>query len=102
MKRTFFILFLLFFLFDLLSAQGGGKVYAYARIVAGDTIPVIALEEVTIVGVMTRKNKRAYKRYSKLVRNVKKVYPYARLAGLKLMEYEKLLAGVESEKERKR
>jgi len=102
MKRIFFILFFLISLFKLSPGQDGGKVYVVARVVDGDTIPIITLSEVTIEAKMTWKNKRAYRRYSKLVRNVKKVYPYARLAGLKLMEYDKLLSEVETEKERKR
>ncbi len=102
MKRAFLILFFLIFLFKISPGQDGGKVYVYARIINGDTLPVISLSEVSIVAKMTRKNKRAFKRYSKLVRNVRKVYPYARLAGMKLLEYDKLLANVDTEKERKK
>jgi len=36
------------------------------------------------------------------MKNVKAAYPYARLAGIKLREYEEILSGVESEKEQRR
>lgn len=101
MKRKYLIILPLLFLFKLSFAQDGGPVYTYARIIDGDTIPLINLREVTIEAKMTWKDKRAYRRYGKLVRNVKKVYPYARLAGMKLIEYDKLLATVETEREKK-
>jgi hypothetical protein len=102
MKRRFIIILLFQSLFSIAFAQESGKVYAVARIIDGDTVPVLNLREVSIEARMTWKNKRAYRRYTKLVRNVKKVYPYARLAGLKLIHYNNMLADVQDEKEKKR
>jgi len=100
-KAAVFLCFFVF-LYVISSAQDGGKVYVIAKIVNGDTLPIITLSEVTIEAKMTWKNKRAYRRYTKLMRNVKKVYPYARLAGLKLIEYENMIAQVDTEKEKKK
>ncbi|MBN1952413.1 MAG: DUF4294 domain-containing protein, partial [Bacteroidales bacterium] len=43
---------------------------------------------------------RQYQRYYKLVRNVKKVYPYAKLAGEKYRLVEKEYLGLENDRER--
>lgn len=90
------------FLFKISPAQERDKIYVIAYIIDGDTLPVISLSEVTIEASRTWKNKRTHRRYSRLVRNVKKVYPYARLAGMKLIEYDKIIANVDSDREKKR
>lgn len=74
----------------------------YARIIDGDTIPVISLKELTVYSFRPYKTKREAKRSTKLIRNVKRVYPYAKIAGIKLKEYEEILTGIEDKKERKR
>jgi len=102
MKRAFFILVFFIFLFKISPAQERDKIYVIAYIIDGDTLPVISLSEVTIEASRTWKNKRTHRRYSRLVRNVKKVYPYARLAGMKLIEYDKIIANVDSDREKKR
>ena len=80
----------------------------YARIIDGDTVPVIPLKEVIIYPdhnnityklIVTR---REAKRMTRLVKNVKKVYPYAKVAGILLVEYEEKLALIDDKKERKR
>lgn len=77
------------------------KILVYARMVEGDTVPVIQLKEVNIYSFKTRKSRRQARRTSRLIRNVKAVYPYAKLAGIKLREYESILAGIDDKKERK-
>jgi len=72
-----------------------------ARIVNMDTLITINLPEYCTSAKLPRKLKRMAKKHNKLVRNVKKVYPYAKLAGMKLNEYEEILTNAESEKERK-
>jgi hypothetical protein len=49
--------------------------------------------------LLSEKGKR---NFDKLVWNVKKVYPYAKIAGLKLREYNDILAKVPSEGERRK
>ena len=69
-------------------------------VVDGDTIPVISLREVYIISWKYLDSKQARK-MTKLMKNVKIVYPYARLAGIKLDEYEEILANAASDRERR-
>jgi len=73
-----------------------------AQMLEGDTIPMVQLEDVNIYAFRPFKSKRQARKMTKLMRNVKVVYPYARLAGIKLREYEEILSAVESEKEQRR
>ena len=78
------------------------RIVVNARILDGDTIPVIALQELKVYAFKPYKNKKEARRMTKLIRNVKIVYPYAKIAGIKLREYEEILAGVEDKKTRKK
>lgn len=72
-----------------------------AYVIDGDTIPYIRLRPVTVFGQKVFKNRRAEVRYTKLRRDVLKVLPYARLAGVKFRELEKQLATARNEAEQK-
>jgi len=67
-----------------------------------DTLPCVTLKNVIIVGQRPGTSKKELDRYNKLVRNVIKVYPYARLAALKLKEYDDILVQIPDTKEQKR
>ena len=73
----------------------------YARIEGNDTILIVKLPEVDI-DLMNRYYQitETYKG-RKLVSNVRKVYPYARLASDKLQEYDTILAHASSDAERR-
>jgi len=73
-----------------------------AVVYEGDTIPYIELKAVPFIAPKYFKNKREKRRYTRLVYNIKKVYPYARLAGLKYRQYSEELSEIESESERKK
>lgn len=62
-----------------------------AIIVDGDTIPYIYLPTVNIYTTRIYKSKRDQIRYTKLRRDVLKVWPYAKLAGVKFNQLEKEL-----------
>lgn len=71
-------------------------------IVDGDTIPMFEAPPFEIrdfVHVMTPQERWLWDR---LVYNVKVVYPYAKLAGIKLKEYNKILLAAKNETEKKR
>jgi len=70
-------------------------------IVNSDTIPQIQIEEVFIVAPFPFKNNRQRRRYSRLVRDIKKVYPYAQLASNILNNLEKSLDSLETKRLRK-
>jgi len=71
------------------------------RIVDGDTIPHINIDEVTVVPPWKFENNRQRVRYSRLVINIKKTLPYARLARQRLNEIARVLDTIPSEKKRK-
>ncbi len=89
-------------------AQEKSGYVVYARVIDGDTIPVIPLDEVLIypdhyeISYKLMKSKRASRKMTKLIKNIKKVYPYAKTAGVLMIKYEEILADIDDPKERKR
>ena len=67
----------------------------------GDTIIHRNLIEVTVFPEREFKNARQERRYGRFVDKVKKVYPYARLAGDMLDEYEPRYLALETDKEKR-
>ena len=102
MKKQFFIIAILVSLGYLLNSQDIKFVVTKSIIINGDTIPYFNLREVEVISLKIPKSKKGKRRLSKLVKNVKKVYPYAKLAGIQLNKYEDLLLAAESNKERRK
>lgn len=101
MKKTTLLLLLLFSAL-LMHAQELQEKIVIAKIVGNDTIILYELPEYMVSSRMPHKLKASIKSHNKLVYNVKKVYPYAKLAGIKLDEYEELLKNAKNDAERKR
>jgi len=100
MRKQILILFFFLFYMSMLLAQNE-KVVSYAKIVNGDTIPVVQLNEVS-VSAYRIVEKNEFRQMTRLIRNVKKVYPYAKIAGLKLKEYNDILLRTPDEKEQRK
>ncbi|MCK9219968.1 MAG: DUF4294 domain-containing protein [Bacteroidales bacterium] len=83
-------------------AQDTTKIIVPAKIIDGDTIALIDIYPAIVFPTVAFSTKRATVRYDRLVYNVKKVYPYAKLAGKKLREFKSVLDTLKSEKEQKR
>jgi hypothetical protein len=85
-------------------AQGGGSkgIIVTAEVINGDTFPMRYLPSVTIVEQKRFKNDFERRKWERLKRNVKKVYPYAKLAGSLLDNYQVQLDSVETERQRKK
>ncbi|MFA5782060.1 MAG: DUF4294 domain-containing protein [Bacteroidales bacterium] len=102
-RNSEFILVLFFLICSKAFAQSTDGYVVPAKVINGDTIPFLVLDEVTINppnNLITEiKNKP---KYSKLIRDVKKVYPYAVIAGVKLKEYNDIIANTPNEGERKK
>lgn len=83
------------------SAQQNDTIVVYGTVVDGDTVPIVPLKEVNIYAwkVLTPKQAR---QMTRLMKNVKIVYPYARLAGIKLDQYEEILAQAADDRERRK
>lgn len=74
----------------------------YGQINGDDTLLIVYLPEVDI-DLLSRYYEITQTRQGRrLVYNVKKVYPYAKIAGNKMKEYDTLLAGISSSSERRR
>ncbi len=73
----------------------------YGVIVNGDTLLLSSIDEVYIFPMRKFKSERDLRRYRRLIRNVKKAYPYAKLAKKKLDEIEANLLKLKTEKARK-
>lgn len=71
-------------------------------IVDGDTIPNVSIEEVVIFPRLVFKSRYRERRYRKLIRDVKRAYPYAIYAKNKLDQMEHEFQNLTTEKERKK
>lgn len=102
MKRISFVFVFLVFLTFGARSQSSWPVVTQAIIdVDGDTLAVITLPEYVKYAPPVFKNAVQEFRFNRLVRNVKKTYPYARLASIRMMEYENQLLNLSSEYEKR-
>jgi hypothetical protein len=99
LKRWAIIVVFLFILILCATGQDTG-ILSPATVYQGDTIPMVTLREVVVVSWLNRTPKEE-RNLTRLMRNVKIAYPYAHLAGIKLLEYEDTLAMVSTDKERR-
>lgn len=74
----------------------------YGRIINGDTVMHMDLPQVNIVPPFEFKSPRQRKRYSRLVRYVKKVYPYAQIIRQTYYELEEQLDTIDDKRIRKK
>jgi len=77
-------------------------ILVHAVIYEGDTIPSITLPTVVCIGKRKFKNRKEAARWTRLLYNVKKVYPYSILAAARLKEYDRILATIPNEKDQKK
>lgn len=98
-----FVAILFIFCIHSLNAQQHREILR-SIIVNGDTIPHVWLQEVSVKGKV--RNAGYYQRYQqknqRLEYNVRRVYPYARIAANKINEIEKKLSKVTKESEKKK
>lgn len=87
--------------FSSFSQNTEGKI-VIAKIVDGDTLITYNLPEHMVSAKLPHKLRSLARKNSRLIYNVKKVYPYAKLAGIKLSEYEEVLKNAESDAERRK
>jgi Domain of unknown function (DUF4294) len=71
------------------------------KIIEGDTVPYIDLKTVVVFPQMDYKSWSDLVGYERLVINIKKVYPYAKLAAVKLAEYKLKLDSLPNQREKK-
>lgn len=102
MKKIIFFIIFTFPISLTLFSQDIDEIIVVARIEGSDTLIIMNLPEYCVTARMPRNLKSAYRQNSKLEYNVKKAYPYAKLAGLKLDEYEVILKNAASDQERRK
>jgi len=100
MKRSLLILIILFSSIFILQSQDQERIVR-ALVIDGDTIPQISLMEIEVYSIVVPKNRRKQRKLSRYIKNVKKVYPYAKLAGIQLRKYEYQLLNASNNKERR-
>ena len=64
----------------------------------GETLPLVTLTDFNVVASRTFKNEKDKQAYLKLKRDVRRAYPYAILASVKLREYDAMLANMQENK----
>lgn len=89
------------FISILALSQEQDGIIVHGKIEDGDTIAVIHLREVNIFSWKMLDNKEERK-LTRLMKNIKIVYPYARLAGIKLAEYEEVLSQAPDDQARRK
>jgi len=77
------------------------SVVARGVVEGSDTIPILELPEVRVYERRDFEYLYLKRRYRRMIRNVKRAYPYAQIAGIRLKELDDHLVTLESEKERR-
>lgn len=73
-----------------------------AVIIEGDTVPLFWIPTVRIYGPIIFKSKVQVIEFTKMVRHIKRVYPYAKMIGNKVNEYNKYLNGIANDRQREK
>lgn len=81
--------------------QKDNSVVTRAVVEGSDTLPIFELPEVLVYERRDFEYLYLKRRYRRMIRNIKKAYPYAQIAGVKLKELDDHLATLNSEKEQK-
>ncbi len=79
-----------------------GKTFVQADVVGADTIPTILIKPITVFPEKVFKNNRQYVRYTRLVHNIKKAYPYAVIARNELQTMNDSLQHIVGERARRK
>jgi hypothetical protein len=100
LPRLVIIIFLLVVTAKLAYSQEETGIAVPGRILDGDTIPLVNLREFRVFAWRIS-DPSEERRLTKLMKNVRIAYPYARLAGIKLLEYEQVLAQAPNDRARR-
>ncbi|NTW31988.1 MAG: DUF4294 domain-containing protein [Bacteroidetes bacterium] len=104
MNRIKSILFFYFLSCTICFAQTNDGFVVPAKIIDGDTVPMLDLDEIIVLIPAPASNisNLNVKKYTKLIRDVKKTYPYAVIAEIKLNEYGEILSKITDENKKKK
>jgi hypothetical protein len=71
-------------------------------IIDGETIPNWVIPEIVVFPKRKFKSKRDYRQYQRMIRNLKVVYPYAKIARYKLVEMDYELRNLKTKREKEK
>jgi hypothetical protein len=84
------------------SDTASGKFYLLQKVERdGETMPEVEIKEVKVLARPRPERKSEYRKYERLVSNIKKVYPYAIMVRYRLSQVNNDLKNIENEKDRK-
>lgn len=111
MKLIFSILAILFFITDISGQKDtsklkndtlSGRSYLIQNVERnGVTMPEVEIKEVTVVGRPRTARRNEYRKYERLINNIKRVYPYAMMVRRRLVEVNEEMKNITNEKDRK-
>lgn len=84
------------------TSKNSDTLVVLATVEEGDTTLIVQLPEVSIYAMRLFDSRRDIRKVNRLIHHVKKAYPYAKLAGIKLREYDKKLVAAGSDRERRK
>ena len=90
------------FIPTLLSQDTLKHIVVPGKIMGGDTVPYVDLKTFVVFPQMDFTTRAEVIGYERLVINIRKVYPYAKLASVKLTEYKHSLDSIHTEKGRRK
>lgn len=102
MRRFFLISIFFVFGFSAFSQKADTTDYTFGIVEGQDTLIFKNIKEVWVYPTRKFKNNRQYRRYSRYVAKVKKVYPLAVEARILLEKYEPEYNALETQKERRK
>lgn len=101
--RIFVLLFFIGFgpLYTSAQIEDDELLYIKSEVIDEDTLPYVQLDEFSVIDSPYFKSNRERKKWNKLMRNVIKVYPYAKITKDLLEHYDEELAKIDKESNRK-
>jgi hypothetical protein len=103
MRKLMVLCFLSFGIAPSLLSQDTLKhIVVPGKVIDGDTVPYVDLKSVVVFPQLDSKSRMDLVGYERLVINIKKVYPYAKMAAIKLTEYQHALDTIPNERARKK
>ena len=100
MKKVFLNIAFIIISYPAFSQEIKGLV-TYNQIFNGDTIAYIFLPEVKVLSPVNFSTDKERMEFNLLVYNVKKAYPYAKVAAIKINEYNKMINNAKNNREKR-
>lgn len=101
MKKIFALVVLLFAILAL-KGQVSNGITVFGTIYQGDTIPMAYLDPVIVTSYISPLTSQEKAKYSKLIRDVKKTYPYAKKVESILASYSRVIANAQNESQKEK